>query len=115
MDTKTALLALASDARLAHIPVCDVLDALNTTTSTGFASFITSYSILAIQNMNVLCSVNDIYVVNDMRVAIGNPCFVGATGRLNICQKTIIVAPAETAIATEIVSDDAIKNAIYRD
>lgn len=111
----TVLLALASDARLAHVPMCDVINALNTTTSTGFASFITEYSITAIHNMNVLCSINDIYTINDMRVAIGNPCFVGATGKLNICQKTIVVAPANRAIATEIVSDDAIKNAIYRD
>lgn len=115
MDIKTALLVLASDARLASVPVCDVLDALNTTTNTGFPTFITKYSILAIHNMNVLCSINNIYVINEMRVAIGNPCYIGATGRLNVWRNTIIVADANTAIPIEIVDADAIKNAIYRD
>ena len=115
MNINTALLALASDARLAHIPVRDVINALEVTTDTGIPMFITKPSILPIHRLNVLCSINDIYTINDTRVAIGNPCYVSPNGRLHICQKTIIVSEANTAIPIEIVSDDAIKNAIYRD
>lgn len=115
MDMNTTLLALASDARLASVPVCDVLDALNTTTSTGLVSFIKGNRFVAIQNMNVLCSVDDVYTVNGKRLVIGNPCFVNAFGRLNIWQNTLVVAKADKAIVTEIIGNDAVKYAIYRD
>lgn len=115
MDINTALLALASDARLAHVPVYYVLSALEITTSIGFPTFITKPSIIPIHRLNVLCSIKDIYTINDTRIAIGNPCFVHASGRLHICQNTIVVAEANIAIPIEIISDDAIKNAIYRD
>lgn len=111
----TTLLALASDARLASVSVCDVLNALNLTTSTGLVSFIKGCRIVAIQNMNVLCNIDDVYVINDKRLVVGNPCYVGITGRLNIWQDTIVVAKADKAIAAEIIGDDAIKYAIYRD
>lgn len=115
MDMNTTLLALASDARLASVPVCDVLNALNLTTSTGLVGFIKGCRIAAIQNMNVLCNIDDVYIINGKRLVIGNPCYVGATGRLNIWQDTIVVAKADKAIAAEIIGDDAIKYAIYRD
>ena len=115
MDINTTLLALASDARLASIPVYDVLNALETTTDTGFTTFITKPSIIPIHRLNVLCSIKNIYTINDTRIAIGNPCFVHASGRLHIYQNTIVVAEANTAIPIEIISDDVIKNAIYHD
>lgn len=115
MNIINAILCLASDARLASVPVCDVLNALNLTTSTGLVGFIKGCRIAAIQNMNVLCNIDDVYVVNGKRVVVGNPCYIGATGRLNIWQDTIIVAKADRAIAAEIIGDDAIKYAIYRD
>ena len=115
MDINTTLLALASDARLASIPVRDVINALNTTTSTNLISFVKGNRFIAIHNMNILCSIDDIYTVNGKRIAIGNPCFVNALGRLNVWKNTIVVATANKAIVTEIIGDDAIKNAIYRD
>lgn len=115
MDMNTTLLALASDARLASVPVCDVLDALNTTTDLGFTSIIKGNPIVVTRNAKVLCSTNDIYVVDDKFLAIGNPCYVGATGRLNVWKNTIAVAKASRAILIETLGDDAIKNVIYRD
>lgn len=115
MDINTTLLALASDARLASVPVRDVINALNTTTSTNLVSFVKGSHIVAIQNMNVLCSFDDIYTVDDKRIAIGNPCFVNAFGRLNIWQDTIVVATANKAIVAEVIGNDAVKYAIYRD
>lgn len=115
MDMNTVLLALASDARLASVPVRDVLNAVKTTATIGITTFITAYRSIAVHNMNVLCSVKDIYTINGTRVAIGNPCFVSPFGKLHICQNTIVAAEATRAIAVEIVSDNAIKNAIYRD
>lgn len=114
MDMNTTLLALASDARLASVPVCDVLDALNTTMDLGFTSIIKGNSNIALPNMKVLCSRNDIHVVDDKFLAIGNPCYIGATGILNVWKNTIVVAKASRAILIETIGDDA-KNVIYRD
>lgn len=116
MDINTTLLALSLDTRLAHVPMYDVINALDTTTSTGLISIIKgNRSITIIRNLNVLCTINDAYTVNGKRVVIGNPCFVDAFGRLNIWQNTIAVAEANKAIVAEIIGNDAIENALYRD
>lgn len=115
MDINTTLFALASDARLAHVPVYNVINALNNTTSTGSISIIKGNRSIMIQNLNVLCTINDVYTVNGKRLVVGNPCFVNAFGRLNIWQNTIAVAKANRAIVTEIIGNDAIENALYRE
>ena len=114
MEINTTLLALASDARLASVPVCDVLDALNTTMDFGFTSIIKGDSTIVIPNMKVLCNRNDIYVVDGKFLAIGNPCYVGTAGMLNVWKNTIVVSKASRAILIETIGDDA-KNVIYRD
>lgn len=115
MDMNSFLLTLASDARLASVPMCDVLDALNTTTDLGFTSIIKGNPAIALPNTKVLCSRNDIYVVDGKFLAVGSPCYVGATGRLNVWKDTIVVSKASRAILIETISGDAIKNVIYRD
>lgn len=115
MDMNTTLLVLASDARLASVPVCDVIDALSTTMDFGFTSIIKGNPIIAIPNMNVLCSRNDIHIIDGKFLAIGNPCYVGATGILNVWKDTIVVSKASRAILTETIGDDATKKVIYRD
>ena len=115
MDMNITLLALASDARLADISVLDVVDALDVAKNLGFSSIIKGNHFLAIANMKILCSISDIYVVNGKHIAVGNPCYIGATGRLNVWRKTIAVAKADRAIVTEIVGDDITENAICRD
>lgn len=114
MDINTTLLALASDARLAHVPVYDVINALDVTTTTGFTSIVKGNRFIAIHNMNILCSIDDIYTVNNKRIVIGNPCFVNSLGRLNVWKNTIAIATANKAIVAEIIGDDAINNALYR-
>ena len=114
MDINTTLLALASDTRLARVPMYDVINALNVTTSTGVTSVIKGNHFIAVRDMNILCNIDDVYTVNGKRVVIGNPCFVNALGRLNIWKNTIAVATANKAIVAEIIGDDAINNALYR-
>ena len=114
MDIHTGLLALAADARLARVPVYDVINALDITTSTGVISVIKGNHFIAIRDMNILCNIDDVYTVNGKRVVIGNPCFVNSLGRLNIWKNTIAVATANKAIVAEIIGDDAINNALYR-
>lgn len=114
MDINTTLFALASDARLAHVPVYDVINALNATTSTGSISIIKGNRSIRIQNLNVLCTVNDAYTVNGKRIVVGNPCFVNNSGRLNIYRHTIAVAEANKAVVAEIIGNDVIENALYR-
>ena len=65
--------------------------------------------------MKVLCNISGIYVVNGKHIAVGNPCYIGATGKLNVWRKTIAIAKADKAIVTEIVGDDILENVICRD
>lgn len=115
MNIVNTILCLASDARLGDIPVLDVLNALDIARNLGFSSIIKGNRLLAIPNMKILCDISDIYVVDGKHIAIGNPCYIGATGRLNVWRKTIAIAKADRAIVTEIVDNDIIENAICRD
>lgn len=106
MNTNEILLHLSQDVRLHGVPVTKVLNALRSKYTTRVIG-----TCVACSNPDwyIICTDNDIY--GDK--CIGYPCYEGATGKLNVFQKTLVIGSANLALINRGNWKDA--DVIYRD
>lgn len=106
MNTTEILLSLTHDVRLHGVVVNKVLNALRSKHTTRVVG-----TCVACSNPDwyIVCTKNDIY--GDK--CIGNPCYKGATGMLNLFPNTVVIGNAKLALIDK--GDWKEEDIIYRD
>lgn len=106
MNITKILLSLSHDVRLRGVSVNKVLNALHSNVTTRVVG-----TCIACSNPDwyIICTDKDIY--GDK--CIGYPCYEGATGKLNVFQKTIVIGSANLALINKGQWKEA--DIIYRD
>lgn len=106
MNITKILLSLSHDVRLRDVSVNKVLNALRSNVTTRVVG---TYVACSNPDWYIICTNNDIY--GDK--CIGYPCYEGATGKLNVFQKTIVIGNANLALINKGQWKEA--DIIYRD
>ena len=111
------VLHLSKNNLFNNVPVLDVVNGINRAIDTGFTTVIAGNKNWAVSNpdWHIFANVDDVVCINGHKYVVGTPCYIGATDRLNIMQKTVVIGTVNKAWFYETVGDEIFEDAIYRD
>lgn len=100
-----------------NVPVVSVVNGINRVANTDITTVIAGNKNWAVCNPDwrILACVDDVVELNGKKYVIGTPCYLGATDRLNIMQKTVVIGTVDKAWFYETLGGEIFEDTIYRD
>ena len=106
------IMKLSSDVLLANAKVSNVIDSIVDTCNTGNTWVIAGSNYIALKNNDWFIGDKYHFIINNRHIIIGNPCYISASGVLNIFNKRLVVCDDSTPIIDDSYTWNAV---IYRD
>lgn len=111
------ILHVCKNELFVHVPVVNVVNGINRAVNTDITTVIAGNKNWAVCNPDwrILADVDDVVELNGKKYIIGTPCYLGATDRLNIMQKTVVIGTIDKTWFYETLDGEIFEDAIYRD
>lgn len=111
------ILHLSKNNLFNNVHVTAVVNGINRAIDTGFTTVIAGNKNYAVSNPDwrILADIDDVVCINGRKYVIGIPCYMGATDKLNIMQKTVVIGIVDKAWFYETIGGEVFEDAIYRD
>lgn len=102
------IMCLSKDVLLAKAKVSNVIDSIINTCNTGDVWLIAGSDNIAYENQEWFVGDKYRFTINNKHIIVGNPCYISATGVLNIFNKHLVVCDDSTPIIDDSIDWNAI-------